>query len=152
MQIAVFIVLLFVALWVFTDLQGRCQKTSLTTLARSRAGESICEFARDFARREVDTRIIRAVYERLQVELLDCHALDDFPIRGRDRLIEDLHIDPEATEQEIAEEIADRAGRSMDNASANPFNGRVRTVRELVLFFNDQPLAAPKGPASILPR
>ncbi|WP_416762001.1 hypothetical protein ACNI65_06885 [Roseateles sp. So40a] len=38
------------------------------------------------------------------------------------------------------------------NASANPLNGRVRTVRELVLFFNAQPLAAPKGTASILPR
>ncbi len=152
MQIAVFIVLLLVALWVFADLQWRRQKASLTTLARSRAGESICEFARDFARREVDTRIIRAVYERLQVELLDGHAQRDFPIRGGDRLIEDLHIDPEATEQEIAEAIAERAGRSLDGASANPLNGRVRTVRELVLFFNAQPLAAPKGPASILPR
>lgn len=34
----------------------------------------------------------------------------------------------------------------------SPLNGRVRTVRELVLFFNAQPLAAPKGTASILPR
>ena len=152
MQTAVIIALLLAALWAFAHLQWRRQKASLQTLARSRDGESICEFARDFQRREVDTAIIRAVYETVQASISASHDLIAFPIRGHDRLVEDLHIDPEDTEGCIAPDIADMTGRPIQDASANPFNGRVRTVRELVLFFNAQPLAAPKGPAPILPR
>lgn len=42
------------------------RKARIKRLAASRAGESICEFARSFERRRVDAWIIRAVYDELQ--------------------------------------------------------------------------------------
>jgi hypothetical protein len=53
-------------LFVLAIVEGRRYKAQLRKLAESRAGESICEFARCFERHQVDTWVIRAVYEQLQ--------------------------------------------------------------------------------------
>lgn len=95
-----------------------------------RTDATICHFARAFERRAVDTWILRATYEQLS----ESHGE---PIRADDRLF-DL-LDAEEIDFEAAE-LADRCGRSLDHAEANPFYGSISTVRDLVQFLNHQPL------------
>lgn len=98
-------------------------------IASLRSGESICNFARSFARRSVDPWILRATYEELATR---------FPIRADDRFEQDLCIDDEELEFE-AKNIASRAQRSLERAETNPLFGKITTVRDLVLFLDHQP-------------
>ena len=100
-------------------------------VAKIRRGESICEFARSFDYRSIDTWIIRAVYQELS---------EQFPIRASDRLENDLHIDGEDLD-DTCRLIARRSGRSLQRWEDNPLFGSVRTVRDLVLFLHHQPPA-----------
>lgn len=103
------------------------------SLAVGREGESICTFARSFDYRSTDTWIIRAVYEGMRV-----YIPQGFPLRGSDRLDEDLRIDPDDLD-DLAVEIGLRAGRSSAGYEANPMFGRVRTLSDFVHFFMHQP-------------
>ena len=114
------------------QVQARRRATAL-----SRGEEGICEFARSFDRRAVDTWVIRAVFEELQEEL---GQPQPFPLRAGDRLVEDLGIDLEELDLMHGPAIASRAGRSLERCPSNPYGGRVRTVADLVHFFNAQPL------------
>ncbi len=107
----------------------------MRSLATGRTDESICTFARSFDCRQTDSWLLRAVYE----ELSRYSAVGGcpLPIRADDRWEEDLKIDPEDFE-DLAMDIAQRAGRSMDDTEHNPFYGKVRTVRDLVSFFEHQ--------------
>jgi hypothetical protein len=100
-------------------------------IATRRQAESICSFARSFDCRATDTWIIRAVFEELA-------AYVRFPVRPDDRLQDDLMIDSEEL-ADIAEAVAQRSGRPLEECGANPLYGKVRTVRELVEFFVHQP-------------
>jgi hypothetical protein len=106
----------------------------LQTLATQRVGESIGDFARSLEYRTIDTWVIRATYEQIQA-----YMGSDLPLRACDRLIEDLQIDPEDLEMDLAEEIAERTGRTLAETDRNPYYGKVETVQDLVLFFNAQP-------------
>jgi hypothetical protein len=107
-------------------------------LAAARAEESICEFARSFDR-QTDTWVIRAVYEELSQYLtIDGRPI---PVRRHDRWDEDLRIDSGDFE-DIAEDAAFRAGRTLDDCSANPLYGKVHTVGDLVSFLEHQPRIA----------
>jgi hypothetical protein len=99
-------------------------------IAKEREGESICQFARGFDCRTVDTWIIRAVYEQYSGR---------FPLRPSDRLEEDLGIDGEDLLFD-ARDIAQRTGRSLDECESNPMFGNVKTLRDMVMFFHHQPL------------
>ncbi len=44
---------------------------------------------------------------------------------------------------DIVAQIAQRTGRSLSNTTANLYYSKVKTVGDLVLFFNAQPKAAP---------
>jgi hypothetical protein len=115
-------------------------------LAASRLGEGICTFVRGFDCRQTDTWILRAVYEELSRFL----AVDDraVPIRADDQCCKkDLKIDPEDLDY-VALNIAFRARRSMKNTKQNPFYGRVKTVRDLVSFFESQPTATEVEPVA----
>lgn len=118
----------------------------LRYLIREREGESICEFARDFDARQVDTWIIRAVYEQLQSNLDHVHPA--FPVRASDRLKEDLHLDDDDLDIDIAPEIEQRTGRSLEGSKSNPYFGKVKTVRDLVMFFQAQPNCGNPGYAA----
>ncbi|MDI4635539.1 hypothetical protein J7U46_20920 [Pelomonas sp. V22] len=111
----------------------------MLALASRREGQSICEFARDFDARAVDTWVIRAVYEQLQSHLRYVHP--SFPVRADDRLKEDLLLDDDDLDIDLAQEVEERTGRSVDGATNNPYSGKVRTVRDFVLFFQHQPRA-----------
>jgi hypothetical protein len=123
------------ALWLLAARSARRTGQDLQALATSRTGESICEFARSFDCRVVDTWVIRAVYEELQSEV----QLAWLPIRANDVLVKDLHIDPDDLDMSLAPAIAARTGRSLESAETNPYSGKVLTASDLVLFFNGQP-------------
>jgi hypothetical protein len=118
-------------------ISSRTIKRRLAALASQRAGESICEFARSFDTRTIDTRVIRAVYEELQKELHNIHP--SFPIRASDFLLEDLLLDPDDLDLTLGPDIAKRTGRSLMYTSENPYFDKVRTVSDLVMFFDAQP-------------
>jgi len=122
---------------VLANLQGKRENRKLLALAASREGQTICEFARDFDARAVDTWIIRAAYEQLQGQLRHIHPA--FPVRADDRLKEDLFLDEDDLDMDLAQEVEARTGRSLDGSDNNPYFGRVKTVRDLVLFFQSQP-------------
>jgi hypothetical protein len=128
-------VLLALSIWAHVDLKRHRQR--LTQLAAGREGQSICEFARDFETRKVDTWIIRAVYEHLQEQLTYAHPA--FPIRAAHRLKEDLQLDPDDVDLDVLVQVEQRTGRSLDQTRDNPYYGRVQTAGDLVLFFQAQP-------------
>lgn len=111
----------------------------MRNLIAERPGESICRFARDFDCRQIDTWVVRAVYEELQ----DCVSarVGPVPIRAQDHLSTGLGIDPDDIEN-VAHAIAVRAARSLEGVRANPYWNRVETARDLVMFFDAQPKAA----------
>lgn len=117
--------------------QSQREACKLLALASQREGQTICEFARDFDAREVDTWIIRAAYEQLQGQLKHIHP--SFPVRADDRLKEDLLFDDDDLDMALAPEVEMRTGRSIVNTDNNPYFGKVKTVRDFVLFFQHQP-------------
>jgi hypothetical protein len=111
-------------------------------LAKLRESESICDFAKAFDARRIDTWVIRAVYEELQ------HAVEGFgvklPIRPDDNLEETFAFDPDTLEWDIAPRIAQRTGRDFSDARGNPYYGKIVSAADLVRFFNLQPTTTPK--------
>ncbi|MDF7802130.1 hypothetical protein P4C99_21845 [Pontiellaceae bacterium B1224] len=113
---------------------NKVEEKRLSKISDERTDESICTFARSFDCHEIDTWIIRAVYEEIQKYLMK----DNFPLKASDRIDEDLRIDREDLD-DIAQVIAQRAGYSFDNNESNPYYDEVNTVEDLVLFFHCQP-------------
>ena len=113
------------------------ERRHLAHLAAQRQGESICQFARAFPRREVDTWVIRAVYESLHGYLGG-----RLPIRADDRLKQDLRLDDDDLDLDLLEEMARLSGRSLERVEDNPRFGRVDRARDLVLFLDRQPRLA----------
>ena len=110
------------------------RRRKLRRMAADRAGESICTFARSFDCRSIDTRIIRVTHE----ELMAANG-GLCPIRTSDRLSEHFGIVLEDLD-DLAGEIARRAGRSLDRWAENPLVGKVETAADLVHFLSNQPL------------
>ena len=76
------------------------------------------------------------MYEQVQRQLAHVHPA--FPLRASDRLKEDLFLDDDDLDMSIAVEVEQRTGTSLTNTSANPHAGKVRTARDLVMFFQAQ--------------
>ena len=108
-------------------------------LAGERAGEDIGSFARVFDRRSepFDPWVVRATWDALQ----DVGSIPGgrLPLRPTDRLVEDLHIDPEDLSDFVAREVAERSGRSLEGMESNQYFGRVVTVGDFVRFITVQP-------------
>jgi hypothetical protein len=92
-----------------------------------------CSYARSFDFRHTDTLAMRAVFEELQ-------PLVDFPIQASHRLIEDLRLDEEDLNLDLAPVIAQRLRRTLHPSEKNPNYGRVHTVEDLVRFMEAQAL------------
>ncbi|WP_444907391.1 hypothetical protein ACJJIR_03790 [Microbulbifer sp. SSSA008] len=104
-------------------------------LCDNRKGLSICEFAREFDRKTVDTWIIRTVYEQLQAALPTKQLV---PIQASDDFFNTLKLDGDDLDLDLSKEIAQRTGRTLEDYQSNPYYGKVTTARNLVLFFNLQ--------------
>jgi len=104
-------------------------------IAEARRDYSICDFARSFDYRVIDTWVIRATFEELS------HS---YPVRPEDNLADDLGVVEEDLDS-CFEDIAKRIGRSIegDDIEANPlYDKEVETVRDLVMFLQHQPKVA----------
>ena len=125
-----------IATWSILDIKRRNSK--LKKLSEERSELSICEFARSFDRKVIDTWVIRAVYEQIQEYV----ATSDYvlPIKADDDLEKTIEIDDEDLDMDILVEILQRTGRSMKDTESNPFFGKVKTVSDLVYFVNEQPI------------
>jgi hypothetical protein len=55
------------------------------------------------------------------------------PLRATDDLDEDLRSDPDDLD-DLAGDIADRTGRSLEGYAEDPLYGKIRTVGDLVQF------------------
>lgn len=102
-------------------------------MADERKGLGICQFAREFAPRTVDSWIIRAVWDTLQDSVAQ-----PLPLKADDKLDDDLNL---ACDEDEVEEIAIRCGRELTGIEDNPFLPII-TVRDLVLALNAQPMTA----------
>jgi hypothetical protein len=115
---------------------GVRERNHIARLRAEREHDSICHFARSFNCRDVDTWIVRAAYEELQEHVSHERPL---PIRADDRLREDLRLDEDDLDLDLASRISRRTGRTLGDAEANPWAGKVKTARDLVMFFASQP-------------
>ena len=129
------------ALAVASAISWKSQREELLGLAARRAnGSGICAFARSFDLRQVDSWVVRAVYEELAHHFKGLEI--EVQINADDDIIEDLQIDPEDLDMGIALDIAARTGRTFEGFKANPYLSDTNSVRGLVMFFNAQPRAA----------
>ena len=130
----IFGLFLFVSLWSYFE--GPVVDKYFDNLRLEREGLSICDFAKEFDCKVVDTWIIRAVYEQIQENIM----LDkEVPIKGSDRLYEDLGFESDDVDLDLAVQISQRTGRTMKGCRDNPYFEKVHTVADLVMFFNRQP-------------
>lgn len=132
-----YLLLLIPAFFVLSFFDKRKRERHFKSLLKDRDNDSICTFSRHFEFRAIDTWVIRAVYEQLQNYLNG--EKEGFPIRPTDDVFKDLMIDDEDFEYDLVEEIAERTGRSLENAESNPYYGKANIVENLVYFFNEQP-------------
>lgn len=134
-----YLLLLIPIYFVMAFWERRKRTRHFSILLKERQSDSICSFSRYFEYREVDTWVIRAVFEQLQNYLNP--ERENFPIRPTDDVFIDLKIDEEDFEFDLVEEIAQRTGRSLEDAESNPYYGKANIVENLVYFFNEQPKA-----------
>jgi hypothetical protein len=84
-----------------------------------------------------DPWVLRASWDALQSYLQ--FSGGHVPLRANDGLFrEPLWIDPDDAD-DILEEIAQRAGHSLERTAANPFYGHIDSVGDLVMFVTLQP-------------
>jgi len=136
MTTALDIAVILVAILAIAAVLSAIHRRYLCCLAAERSGESICQFARSFNYRRLDTGVIRAVYEEVQAYIRPEHPA--FPLRATDHFEDTLRIDPENVE-ELISDIAQRCGRSLDDAERNPHWSGLYTVGALVHFLCAQP-------------
>ncbi len=131
----VIIVGLFILIGVWSYFEQPKIDRYFENLYNERKHLSICDFAREFNSKEVDTWVIRATYEQLQKSLGTKQLI---PIKSSDHLFDDLMLDEDDLDLDLAEEIAQRTGRSLNDIEQNSYYGKVQTAKDLVLFFNKQ--------------
>lgn len=133
-----FLTILILLAWCLAAAESK----RLRALAASRAGEGICQFARQARCRENDPRVVRAVYEELAHQTARFAKAADFPVRWDDAIWQTLKMDEKDVENAFLPVMAWRAGRSLDKTRENPWAGKVETAGDLVRFLNAQPRLA----------
>lgn len=121
----------------------RIYQKKISKLASEREGLDVGTFAKSFDYRNIDTWIIRAVYEQLQKYVSTDETI--LPILPGDHLFNDLEIDEEDLEENLMEEISQRTGRSFEDIEKNPYYENLNTVSDLVHLFQNQPFKKGTG-------
>ena len=109
----------------------------LKKLSLERGDANICEYARSFDYRVVDTKIMREVWNEVQQKLGNPNG-KPFPIKADDLLEGTYNIDPDDLD-EIYWKVADRLGVDTRSPEENPLFNKVSSVRNLVMFLHHQP-------------
>ncbi|MET1257046.1 hypothetical protein [Aliikangiella maris] len=128
-----YIILAFVFVGVMVSI---IDKKRMTKIALERGEPNICEYARSFDYRKVDTKIMREVWNEVQ-ECLGKYNDKYFPVKADD-VFEDVYkIDTEELDY-IYWAVADRLGIDTEEPESNPYFNKVTTVKNLVLFLHHQ--------------
>lgn len=122
---------LVIVLWSITD-HYRMKK-----IATKRDDPNICEYARSFDYRSVDTKIIREVWNEVQLNLGKFNG-KPFPVKAEDMFEETYNMHPDDLD-EIYWAVADRLGIDTEQPESNPYFNQVTSVKNLVLFLHNQP-------------
>ncbi len=109
----------------------------MRSIALSRSDSDICRYARSFDYRNVDTKIMREVYNHVQ-EWAGKYEGIPFPVEPDDCFDEIYKMDADDLE-DIYLDIAQKLGISTENPEVNPYWNKVTTVKNLVLFLHNQP-------------
>ncbi|MES2899557.1 MAG: hypothetical protein V4723_07500 [Pseudomonadota bacterium] len=76
------------------------------------------------------------MYEQLQESLAYAHPA--FPVRASDNLKAELRLDDEDLDMDLAAQVEQRTGISLDCSETNPHYGKINTVKDVVMFFQAQ--------------
>jgi hypothetical protein len=106
-------------------------------LALERGEPNICEFSRTFDYRQIDTKILREVWNETQINL-GTYAGKNFPIKAEDLFEQTYNFDSDDLD-EIYWVVADRLGIDTENPEENPYWNKVDSVKDLVLLLHYQP-------------
>ncbi len=105
-------------------------------IALMRGEPDICTYTRSFDYRNIDTKIIRAVYNSVQ-EWAGKYNDIPFPVKADDSFDKIYQIDPEDLD-DIYFEIADNLNIDTKNHELNPYYEKIKTVKDLVMFLDQQ--------------
>jgi hypothetical protein len=132
-----FLLLVIFAVYILSIISPNIiEELNIEKLEKERKGEDIGTFARSLDYRNIDTWIIRAVYEEIQSELGFKEV--NIPIRTSDNLEKDLKLDDEDLFYTFNRVMA-RVGISDKDWERNPYFDKVETVEDMILFLNAQP-------------
>jgi len=134
-SLGLFLLSIIFLVYIMGYLFGDDIEKQLEEKAKERKNEDIGTFARSIDYRNIDTWIIRAVYEEIQSEIM--WENQNFPIRATDNLKKDLLLEDDAFDSIINCVIA-RVGISDKDWEKNPYYGKLETVEDMILFFNAQ--------------
>jgi len=131
-----YLALFFFGVILISSVSGSSLSTTIEKRMQERSYEDIGTFTRSLDYRNIDTWIIRAVYEEIGSELdIDGKI---FPLRGSDNLYKDLRLDDEDLYY-VFNRVMARTGISDLGAEENPYYHKVETVEDMILFLNAQP-------------
>lgn len=106
-------------------------------IALERGKPNICKFAREFDYRNIDTQILREVWNELQLTIGEFEG-EAFPIEANDFFESTYHLDEDDLD-DVYWSVCDRLGIETENAEKNPYFEKVTSVKTLVLFIHNQP-------------
>ncbi|WP_133178439.1 hypothetical protein [Shewanella decolorationis] len=112
----------------------------LKRISVERGDPNICEYARSFDYRQVDTKIMREVWNEVQLCLGNFEG-KPFPIKADD-LFEDTYKMDSDDLDEVYWAVADRLGIDTESPESNPYFDQVTSVKNLVMFLQNQPKVA----------
>lgn len=121
---------------VFIAVLSALNHRRMKKLVIERGEPNICAYARSFDYRNVDTKIMREVYNLVQ-EWAGKYDDMPFPVQAEDTFEGIYQMDTDDLD-DIYFEVSEKLGISKENAEANPYYDRVETVKDLVLFLNEQ--------------
>ncbi|MDP2523865.1 hypothetical protein Q8W30_14915 [Neptunomonas phycophila] len=122
---------LVIVIWMIVD-HYRMKK-----VATERGNPNICEYARSFDYRNVDTKIMREVWNEVQLNLGSYNG-KPFPVKSDDMFEETYSMHPDDLD-DIYWSVADRLGIDTEKPESNPYFNKVTSVKNLVLFLHNQP-------------
>jgi len=108
-------------------------------VATERGNPNICEYARSFDYRNVDTKIMREVWNEVQLNLGNYNG-KPFPVKADDMFEKTYSMHPDDLD-DIYWSVADRLGIDTEEPENNPYFNKVTSVKNLVLFLHNQPRA-----------
>lgn len=133
-MVAIYIIIAVLILIIMETIHNHYR---MKKIALARGKQDICSYARSFDYRNVDTKIMRLVYEKVQ-KWAGTYEEQPFPVQCNDDFDTIYRMDPDDLD-DIYWEVADELGISTEHAEENPYFGKVNTVKELVLFLHHQP-------------